>query len=95
MGTSFGLVLEYFRRGILAFTGGNFQIVDGKAQICPDQLKEIQLLVLWSPEDIRFIGDLVRLDSYRGIASVSDTTVSEFYNNFSNENTDHCIKLNY
>jgi hypothetical protein len=95
MGTSFGLVLEYFRRGILAFVDGDFQIVDGKAQICPEQLENIQLVVLWSPEDIRFIGDLVRLDSYEGIGSASDTTVDEFYENYSKENADYCIKLNY
>jgi hypothetical protein len=95
MGASFGMVLEYYRRGILAFIDGDFQIVDGKAQICPDQLKEIQLVILWSPEDIRFIGDLVRLDSFKGIENVSDTTVGEFYDNYSNENTDYCIKLNY
>lgn len=95
MGTSFGLALEYYRRGIVAFLDGDFQIVDGKAQICPNQLKQVHGVVLWSPEDIRFIGDLVGLDSYSGITSTSDTSVEEFYENYSKENAGYCITLNY
>jgi hypothetical protein len=77
MAKRFELAIAYFRRGVIAFLGGDLQIVDGKGQICPDQLKKIQLVVLWSPEDIRFISDLVRLDSFSGIESVSDTDIED------------------
>jgi hypothetical protein len=94
MGSSFHLAIGYFKRGVIAYLGGEFQVLDGKATICSDQLNNIQFVVLWNPEDIRFIGDLARLyDS--GIESISNTTVKEFYNNYSEENSNFCFTLNY
>lgn len=95
MGNEFSLAIAYFKRGVIAYLDGEFEIVDGKARICSDQLRNIQMIVLWSPEDIRFIGDLVKLDGYVGIEAMTNTTIEEFYENYSKDNSSYCFQLNY
>lgn len=95
IGNGFNLAIAYFKRGVIAYLDGEFEIVDGKAQICSDQLRKIQMIVLWSPEDIRFIGDLVNLDGYVGIEATTNTTIEEFYENYSKDNSSYCFQLNY
>jgi hypothetical protein len=95
IGNGFNLAIAYFKRGVIAYLDGEFEIIDGKAQICSDQLRKIQMIVLWSPEDIRFIGDLVNLDGFVGIEATTNTTIEEFYEKYSKDDSSYCFQLNY